>query len=45
MGNDYVVKFSRRSFEEVNRRQVGGAPHVALTLRNRLLYVPSPKHQ
>ena len=38
---DYVVKFSRRTFEEVDRTQVGDAPHVSLTLRNRRLYVPT----
>ncbi len=40
-GNDYVVKFSRRTFLEVDRKQVGKDPHVSLTLRNQFLYVPT----
>lgn len=40
-GNDYVVKFSRRTFQEVDRLPVGKDPHVSLTLRNQLLYVPT----
>lgn len=40
-GHDYVVKFSRRTFAEVDREQVGMDPHVSLTLRNQLLYVPT----
>lgn len=40
-GDDYVVKFSQRTFEEIARTPVGKDPHVSLTLRNQLLYVPS----
>ncbi len=40
-GNDYVVKFSRRTFEEVDRKKVGKDPHLSLTLRNQLLYIPT----
>ncbi len=40
-GNDYVVKFSRRTFQEVDRLPVGKDTHVSLTLRNHLLYVPT----
>jgi DNA-binding beta-propeller fold protein YncE len=39
--NDYVVKFSTRTFQEVGRAPVGKDPHLSLTWRNRLLYVPS----
>lgn len=39
--HDYVVQFSTQSFEEVGRAAVGKDPHLSLTLRNRLLYVPS----
>lgn len=38
--NDYVVKFSTESFAELARAGVGKDPHVSLTRRNRLLYVP-----
>lgn len=40
-GEDYVVKFSQRTLKEVGRAPVGKDPHVSLTLRNGLLYVPS----
>lgn len=39
--NDYVVQFSTRTFKELNRAPVGKDPHVSLTWRNNLLYVPS----
>lgn len=39
--NDYVVQYSTDSFEEVGRAAVGKDPHVSLTQRNNLLYVPS----
>lgn len=38
--NDYVVKFSTDSFTETARAMVGKDPHVSLTRRNKLLYVP-----
>lgn len=38
--NDYVIKFSTRTFQEVDRAAVGKDPHLSLTARNRLLYVP-----
>lgn len=38
--NDYVVKFSTDSFTETARAEVGKDPHVSLTRRNKLLYVP-----
>jgi DNA-binding beta-propeller fold protein YncE len=39
--NDYVVKFSTRTFDEVGRAPVGKDPHLSLTRRNNNLYVPS----
>jgi YVTN family beta-propeller protein len=39
--NDYVVKFSTRTFQEIGRAAVGKDPHLSLTRRNGLLYVPS----
>ncbi len=39
--NDYVVKFDTQDFKEVARADVGKDPHVSLTRRNKLLYVPS----
>ncbi len=39
--SDYVVKFDTETFEEVARAEVGKDPHVSLTRRNKLLYVPS----
>jgi YVTN family beta-propeller protein len=38
--DDYVVKFSTATFEEVDRAAVGKDPHLSLTARNNLLYVP-----
>lgn len=38
---DYVVKISQRTYQEMARAAVGKDPHVSLTLRNNLLYVPS----
>jgi DNA-binding beta-propeller fold protein YncE len=38
---DYVVQYSTRTFSEVNRAPVGKDPHVSLTWRNNLLYLPS----
>lgn len=39
--SDYVVQYSTETFEEVGRAAVGKDPHVSLTQRNGLLYVPS----
>ena len=39
--HDYVVQFSTRTFEEVNRAEVGKDPHLSLANRNRFLYVPA----
>jgi len=39
--NDYVVKFNTRTFTETARAAVGKDPHVSLTRRNKLLYVPT----
>jgi hypothetical protein len=38
--NDYVIKFDTTTFTELGRAAVGKDPHVALTFRNKLLYVP-----
>jgi DNA-binding beta-propeller fold protein YncE len=38
--NDYVVQFSTETFEELGRTAVGKDPHVSLTRRNEMLYVP-----
>jgi DNA-binding beta-propeller fold protein YncE len=38
--NDYVVQYCTYNFEEVGRAAVGKDPHVSLTWRNWLLYVP-----
>ena len=38
--NDYVVQYRTDTFEEVCRAPVGKDPHVSLTWRNWLLYVP-----
>ncbi len=38
--NDYVVQYSTQTFEETGRAPVGKDPHVSLTRRNWLLYVP-----
>ncbi len=39
--NDYVVQFSTDTFMETGRAAVGKDPHLSLTGRNDLLYVPS----
>ena len=38
--SDYVVKFSTRTFKETGRAAVGKDPHLSLTPKNELLYVP-----
>lgn len=38
--SDYVVQFSTRTLQEMGRAAVGKDPHLSLTVRNRLLYVP-----
>jgi len=38
--DDYVVQFDTHTFTETARAAVGKDPHVSLTRRNRLLYVP-----
>jgi DNA-binding beta-propeller fold protein YncE len=37
---DYVVKYSTIWFREVDRAAVGKDPHLLLTARNRMLYLP-----
>lgn len=37
---DYVVQYSTRTFQEINRAAVGKDPHLSLTPGNRALYVP-----
>jgi YVTN family beta-propeller protein len=39
--SDYIVQFSTQTFQEIRRAAVGKDPHVSLTWRNHLLYVPS----
>ena len=39
--NDYVVKFDTTTFAETARAMVGKDPHLSLTKRNDLLYVPA----
>jgi DNA-binding beta-propeller fold protein YncE len=39
--NDYVVQFSTKSFEELNRAEVGKDPHLSLDNSGRALYVPA----
>jgi DNA-binding beta-propeller fold protein YncE len=39
--NDYLLQFDTETFEEVNRAAVGKDPHVSLTERNDLIYVPA----
>lgn len=39
--NDYLIQFSTETFMEVNRVAVGKDPHVSLTERNNLIYVPA----
>ncbi len=38
---DYVLKFSTDSFQEIGRAAVGKDPHLSLSRRNKLLYVPT----
>jgi DNA-binding beta-propeller fold protein YncE len=38
--NDYVVKFSTKTFKETDRAAVGKDPHLSLNKWNHLLYVP-----
>jgi DNA-binding beta-propeller fold protein YncE len=37
---DYVVQYTTWSYRELHRAAVGGDPHVSVTWRNNLLYVP-----
>lgn len=37
---DYVVKYSTTTFEEVARQAVGKDPHVSIARQSKLLYVP-----
>ena len=39
--NDYLIQFDTETFTEVNRASVGKDPHVSLTARNNLIYVPA----
>ena len=39
--NDYLIQFSTKTFRERNRAAVGKDPHVSLTRRNELIYVPA----
>lgn len=38
---DYVVQYSTKTFQEVNRAPVGKDPHVSLARQHNRLYVPS----
>ncbi len=38
--NDFVVKFSARTFQEVGRAAVGKDPHLSAARQNKFLYVP-----
>jgi len=38
--NDYVVQFDTRTFQETGRAAVGKDPHLSLTRRSKMLYVP-----
>ena len=38
--SDYVVQYSTRTFTETGRAAVGKDPHLSLTQKNNLLYVP-----
>lgn len=38
--SDYLVQYDTATFTEMNRVAVGKDPHVSLTLRNNLIYVP-----
>lgn len=39
--NDFVVKFDTSTYKELARAEVGKDPHVSLTRKNKLLYVPT----
>lgn len=39
--HDYVIQFRTDTFEEIGRAPVGKDPHLSLSVRNKLLYVPS----
>ena len=39
--NDWLVQFETSALTEVNRAAVGLDPHVSLTQRNKLIYVPA----
>ncbi len=39
--HDYLVQYSTVTFTELNRAPVGKDPHVSLTARNNLIYVPA----
>ena len=39
--HDWLIQFDTETFTEVNRAQVGLDPHVSLTQRNKLIYVPA----
>jgi YVTN family beta-propeller protein len=39
--DDYLVQYSAATFMELNRAPVGKDPHVSLTQRNNLIYVPA----
>jgi DNA-binding beta-propeller fold protein YncE len=39
--NDWLIEFDTATFMEVDRAEVGLDPHVSLTQRNRLIYVPA----
>lgn len=39
--NDWLIQFDTTTLTEVNRAQVGLDPHVSLTQRNKLIYVPA----
>lgn len=38
--NDYVVKYSTDTFQEIGRQAVGKDPHLSLARQSNLLYVP-----
>ena len=39
--HDYLIKYNTRSFEEVDRAEVGKDPHLAVSFRRPQLYVPA----
>ena len=41
MSHDWIVQFDTETFAELNRAAVGLDPHVSLTQRNKLIYVPA----